>query len=106
MSDTMTAALEVAITAAAVRALRHRAEAIRKRASVGVTVLDRGRQRSVIQITSESATSLKIAKSFADIADERRASTRRTVAALKDARPAPSRCPPRPDGRANVTAPA
>jgi hypothetical protein len=65
----MTDALESAITAAAVRALRHRAEAIRKRAAVGVIVLD-GYRRPVIVVTSEAATAIKIAKSFDDIAVE------------------------------------
>jgi hypothetical protein len=46
--------LEADITAAAVRALRRRAEAIRKRASVGVSVLD-GYRRPTILVTSESA---------------------------------------------------
>lgn len=59
---------ERAITAAAVLALRRRAKSIRNRASVGVTVLDRS--PPVMVITSESATALRIAKSFDLIAAE------------------------------------
>jgi hypothetical protein len=58
--------LEAAIAAGAVAALRRRAEAIRARASVGVTILDRPPVRI---LTSESATALRIAKDFDRIAD-------------------------------------
>jgi len=58
--------LESAVLAGAVRALRRRAEAIRKRAAPGVTRLDRP---PVVIVTSESATSYKIAKDFDAIAD-------------------------------------
>jgi hypothetical protein len=59
---------EAAITSAAVRALRKRAEALRKGASVGIAVLDR--RPVVLVITSESATALRIAKSWDTIASD------------------------------------
>jgi hypothetical protein len=65
----MTDAFERAILAGSIRALRGRAAALRARASVGVTLVDRGRQRPVIVITSEAATSLRISKSWDAIAD-------------------------------------
>jgi hypothetical protein len=58
---------EAAMIAGAINALRRRAEAIRARASVGVTRLD---QSPVVIITSESATALRIAKDFDRIADD------------------------------------
>ena len=67
--------LEADITAAAVRALRKRAEAISKRAAPGVVVLD-GYRRPVVVITSETAASLKIAKDFDRIAAEIETETR------------------------------
>jgi hypothetical protein len=60
--------LEDAIAAGAVAALRRRAAAIRVRASVGVTVLDR--RPPVRIVSSESATALRIAKDFDRIADD------------------------------------
>jgi hypothetical protein len=60
--------LEAAIRAAAARALRRRADAIRKRAAVGVTVLDRS--PPVLVVTSESATALRIARDFSDLAGD------------------------------------
>ena len=68
--------LELAITGAVTKALRRRADAIRKRASPGITVLDRG--PVVIIITSESATSLKIAKAFDEIGNDLEADDRRS----------------------------
>jgi hypothetical protein len=60
--------LEAAVLAGAINALRRRAAAIRKHAAPGIIVLDRS--PPVVEITSESATSLKIAKSFDEIADD------------------------------------
>jgi hypothetical protein len=59
---------ETAVLAGAINALRRRAAAIRARASVGVTVLDR--RPPVRIVTSESACALRIAKDFDAIADE------------------------------------
>jgi hypothetical protein len=63
----MTDPLEAEIVTGAIRALRRRAEAIRERATPGVTILDR--RPPVRIITSESATALRIAKDFDAIAD-------------------------------------
>jgi hypothetical protein len=59
--------LEADVLSGAIRALRNRAAAIRKRAAPGVTRLDR--PPGVI-VTSESATALRIAKDFDAIAAE------------------------------------
>jgi hypothetical protein len=59
---------EAAFVAGAVRALRNRAAALKARASVGVTILDR--RPPVRVVTSESATDLRIADSWESIADE------------------------------------
>jgi hypothetical protein len=59
---------EAAMLTGAITALRQRAAAIRARASSGVTVLDR--RPPVRVVTSESATSLRIAKSFDEIATD------------------------------------
>ncbi len=61
--------LESAIRASAVRALRRRAEAVRKGAADGVTVLD-GYAPPVLSVTSEAATAFKIAKDWDQIAAE------------------------------------
>ena len=62
----MTDPLESALVAGAIVALRNRAAKLRARASGGVTVLDR--RPVVLVITSESATALRIAKSWDAIA--------------------------------------
>jgi len=61
--------LEMAIVAAAARALRRRAEAIRKRAAPGVTALD-GYQPLVFVVTSEAAHALRIARDWDSMAAE------------------------------------
>jgi hypothetical protein len=53
--------------AGTIRALRRRAEALRARASVGVTILDR--RPPVRIVTSESAHAFTIARDFDAIAD-------------------------------------
>ena len=65
----MTDAFERAILTSSINALRRRAEALRKRASIGVVVLDCYR-RPVLVITSESATAFKIAKSWDAVASD------------------------------------
>jgi hypothetical protein len=60
--------LEAAIALGAVRALHRRADAIRARASVGVTILDR--RPAVRIVTSESARAFKIARDFDAITDD------------------------------------
>jgi len=57
--------LEAEILTGAVRALHRRAAAIRQRAALGVTRLDRP---PVVIVTSESATALRIARDFDEIA--------------------------------------
>ncbi len=59
--------LEAAVRAGAINALRRRAEAIRKLAAPGISALD-GYRPAVVVITSESATALKIARSWDAIA--------------------------------------
>jgi hypothetical protein len=58
---------EAVILSGAINALRRRADAIRARASVYMTVLDR--RPPVRIVTSESAHALRIAKDFDAIAD-------------------------------------
>jgi hypothetical protein len=62
----MTDALEADILAA-VKALRRRADLLRKKAAPGVSALD-GYRRATIGVTSESAVTLRIATSLDAIA--------------------------------------
>ena len=66
--------LEAAITGAVTRELRRRADLLRRKSAPGVTVLD-GYRRPTIIVTSESAVSLRIAKSWDVIADDIEATT-------------------------------
>lgn len=59
--------LDLAITSGAISALRRRAAALRKRASGGVSVLDR--RPVVLVVASESAHLFKIARQLDAIAD-------------------------------------
>ncbi len=61
--------IEAVIVAGAVQALRRRAQAIRKRASSGVTVFD-GYRPVVVVLTSESAHAYRTARDFDSIASE------------------------------------
>jgi len=65
----MNAPLEGEMIAAAARALRRRATALRKRAAPGVTVLD-GYAKPVLVIASETAHALRIARDWERVARE------------------------------------
>jgi hypothetical protein len=58
--------LEAAFTEGSIRALRRRAEVIRKRASVNVNVLDRS--PPIIIVASDSAHAFKIARDWDRVA--------------------------------------
>jgi len=60
---------ELAFLEGAVRALRRRAEAIRKKAALGVTSLD-GYQPVVLVVDSKAAHLFRIARDWSAIADD------------------------------------
>jgi hypothetical protein len=66
--DIMIDPLESALVAGAITALRNRAVALRKRATIGVTVLDR--RPVVLVVTSEAAHALRVARDWEAVANE------------------------------------
>jgi hypothetical protein len=62
-------ALEIAVKAAAVRALRNRALAQREKGAPGVTNGE-GRYANIVIVSSEAAAALRIAADLNSIADE------------------------------------